>query len=331
MNESEHTVGFSHVIVGVDGRQGGRDAIALARLLVAPRGRLTLAHIRAGGPVPADVAGDAREATSEPPELAQSQRLLECERKAADVTAELRGLAAASVGRGLHQLSEREGADLLTVGSCHRGLLSRVLVGDDTRASLNGAACAVAIAPLAYERDLGGLKTIGVGYDGSEESTAAVLRARELASRYGATVRVLQVARMPASAAGAFNGVAWGNAAEDALNASKRDVTALEGVDGDAVLGLAGEELAAFAKGLDLLVVGSRSYGPLRRLMFGSTSHYLARHVGCPLLILPRIAGAESTPRGVGDQREEVAISAQTGVGNESGRERPSPRISLVT
>jgi hypothetical protein len=36
---------FRHVIVGVDGRPSGRDAIALARLLVAPQERLALAHV----------------------------------------------------------------------------------------------------------------------------------------------------------------------------------------------------------------------------------------------------------------------------------------------
>ena len=37
-----------------------------------------------------------------------------------------------------------------------------------------------------------------------------------------------------------------------------------------------------------LLVVGSRSYGPLGRLMHGSTSQQLARTCRCALLVLPR-------------------------------------------
>jgi len=36
---------FSNVLVGVDGRQGGRDAIALAKQLAAPDGQIALAHI----------------------------------------------------------------------------------------------------------------------------------------------------------------------------------------------------------------------------------------------------------------------------------------------
>ena len=36
---------FKNVLVGVDGRQGGHDAIALARRLAAPDATITLAHI----------------------------------------------------------------------------------------------------------------------------------------------------------------------------------------------------------------------------------------------------------------------------------------------
>jgi nucleotide-binding universal stress UspA family protein len=62
---------------------------------------------------------------------------------------------------------------------------------------------------------------------------------------------------------------------------------------GEAVLGLTGEELAAFGARVDLLVVGSRGYGPLRRLMLGSTSEHLAGHARCPLLVLPRTASRD--------------------------------------
>ena len=62
----------------------------------------------------------------------------------------------------------------------------------------------------------------------------------------------------------------------------------LPGVEGRAVYGLAGEELAAFGDEVDILVVGSRGYGPVRRLVLGSTSDYLERHARCSLLVLPR-------------------------------------------
>ena len=64
----------------------------------------------------------------------------------------------------------------------------------------------------------------------------------------------------------------------------------LPGVEGHAIYGLAGEELARFGDEVDLLVVGSRGYGPLRRLVLGSTSDFLRRHAHGPLLVLPRAA-----------------------------------------
>jgi nucleotide-binding universal stress UspA family protein len=65
----------------------------------------------------------------------------------------------------------------------------------------------------------------------------------------------------------------------------------LKGVEGHAVYGLAGEELAAFGDEVQLLVVGSRGYGPMKRLILGSTADYLERHARCSLLVLPRSAG----------------------------------------
>ena len=73
--------------------------------------------------------------------------------------------------------------------------------------------------------------------------------------------------------------------------ASKR-MKLLADVQGSAVYGLTGEELAALGNEVDLLVVGSRSYGPLKRLVLGSTSDFLERHARCSLLVLPRAATA---------------------------------------
>jgi nucleotide-binding universal stress UspA family protein len=69
----------------------------------------------------------------------------------------------------------------------------------------------------------------------------------------------------------------------------------LPDVEGHAVYGLPGEELAAFGDQVDVLVVGSRSYGPVKRLVLGSTSDYLERHARCSLLVLPRTATCEDS------------------------------------
>ena len=140
---------FNRVVVGVDGGDGGRDAIALAKNLLARGGELTLACIYAGD---AHIyRGASAEYTAA--ERERARELLEKERSQAQVAARLRGRAASSPGRGLHELCELIDPDLLVVGSSRRGLVGRVLIGDDTRGALNGAPCAIAIAPRAIRRN----------------------------------------------------------------------------------------------------------------------------------------------------------------------------------
>jgi len=91
--------------------------------------------------------------------------------------------------RGLHELCETIGADLLVVGSSRPGLLGRVLLGDDTCAALNGSPCAIAVAPAGYVAEPAAMREIGVGYDGSSESAHALQFGRTLALELGAKLR----------------------------------------------------------------------------------------------------------------------------------------------
>ncbi|MFI5004271.1 MAG: universal stress protein [Solirubrobacterales bacterium] len=277
---------FEQVIVGVDGRPTGRDAIALASRLVSPEGRLTLANVHAGElrPVHATTPGMVAE------ERKASHELLERERAAAEVEAELVSFVALSPGRGLHDLAEERGADLLVVGSCGRGALGRAMLGDDTRAALNGAPCAVAIATSGYAEHPLPLARVGIGYDGSPESEAALAAARAVAAQHRAKLIALEVVSVPTYSFTGLTPPALGETIDALIADAKERLRALGDVDGRAVYGLPGEELAEFGDDLDLLVVGSRNYGPLRRLVLGSTSDYLERHARSSLLVLPRLA-----------------------------------------
>jgi nucleotide-binding universal stress UspA family protein len=277
---------FNNVLVGVDGRVGGRDAIALAARLTDPDSRLTLAHVHRGA---------LRQLHAEGSEMASEERraaisLLEAERDATGVEAALVSIEALTPGRGLHEQAEDQGADLLVVGSTTRGSWGRVMLVDDTRAALNGVPCAIAIAPLGYAASSPSFATIGVAYDGSLESVAALEAARGIAASTQATVKALHVLEIPSVAyAGVF---APGAAIEidSMVDEANEHMQELAGVEGRAVYGLAGEELARFGDEVDLLVVGSRGYGPLRRLVLGSTSNFLERHAHSSLLVLPRAA-----------------------------------------
>lgn len=296
---------FQSVIVGVDGRPGGRDAIALASRLASGQAKLVLAHVHNGVQHPVHATTPGLLAA----EREQAHELLERERAASAVTAELLSCVSASPGRGLHDLAEQQHADLLVVGSCSRGLLGRALLGDDTRGSLNGAPCAVAVASGDFAGDPAAIATIGVGYDGSPEAACALAAARALADQTGASIRVLEVVSIPSYSFTGMVPAAMGEGIEIMLEQAGERIAALPGVTGEARYGLPGEELAAFSGRVELLIVGSRNYGPVRRLVLGSTSDYLARHARCSLLVLPRQApsAAQTPPEAVQSGLEPAA------------------------
>ena len=268
---------FNKIVVGVDGRAGGRDAVALARILAAPDARISLAHVH----------GHRAAVRTRAPDEAESRRLLETEREACDIDADVISVPADSIGQGLHQVADVAGADLLVVGSCSRGVAGRVLLGDDTRAALDGAPCAVAIAPSGYAGETRPFATVGVGYDGTRLGAEALGVAREIADARGAKLRVRQVVSIPLTPGAGYAGSAWGSAMVVEVEEAQRDLDRLPDVDAKAVLGMVNDELVSFSDSVDLLVIGARRYGPMHRFVLGTVAQYLAGHARCPLLALP--------------------------------------------
>jgi len=295
---------FKNVLAGVDGRPGGRDAVAFASRLTDPDGRLTLIHVRGGELRPSHAITPGLLAE----ERERAHALLEGERTAAGVEADLISLVSGSPGRGLHEQAEEQHADLIVVGSCSHGAFGRAMLGDDTRAALNGAPCAVAIAPLGYAEHPTPISKVGVAYNSSPEAEAALATARTLAESSGAAVHALEVVTIPTVAYTGLVPPAIGESIDVMLQEATSRMSKLPDAEGHAVYGLAGEELAAFGDRVDILVVGSRSYGPVKRLVLGSTSDYLQRHARCPLLVLPRIPVNDPTDDGV--RSSEVTVDA---------------------
>jgi nucleotide-binding universal stress UspA family protein len=253
---------FDDVLIGVDGRGGGSDAIALAVRLASQRAKLGLAHVYGAGLMPG--RGAALLLASE---REQARVLLERARAEASLDAELFPCAERSIGLGLRQLATSHGCDLLVVGRRHHGLFGRAFHSDDTSAALNGTPCPIAVAPPGFAERRRGLGRIGVGYDGSPESEEALEVAGRLAARGdGATVRAVAVV-------------------DEHRSPPELDTGAIAC---EALSGYPSEVLEGFSQELDLLIVGSRSHGPAGRLFNGSTSNHLARNSGCALLILPR-------------------------------------------
>jgi nucleotide-binding universal stress UspA family protein len=289
---------FNRLLVGVDGHQGGRDAIALAANLSAEDGTMSLVHVFGAGLMP----GRGAELLLSV-ELDESQRLLELARDTAAPTARLIPCADRTIGHALHVLAERHDADLIVVGACRHSFLGRLLLGNDAVSAMNGAPCAVAIAPLGYAERARPCSTIGVGYDGSPESEQALATARALAPRLSATIRALSVVSLQCVPYGEPIAGNWPDPTEALID--------LADVEQDVTYGDPSEELVSFSDDVDLLIVGSRGYGPIGRLMHGSTSNQLARRARCPVLVLPRDIPREPHPDY--DLPFELAISPEAG------------------
>jgi nucleotide-binding universal stress UspA family protein len=271
---------FKNVIVGVDGRSGGRDAAALAHRLLDHRGKLTLVHVHLE--TTAVIVHEFDSAAQK-----EAQRLLESEREAAGGVAEVASIGGTSVAAGLHRYAEEHGADLLIVGTCRRGVVGRVLVGDDTRSSLQCAPCAVAIPPRGYAEVSAPIEIIGVGYDASAESEAALAKARELAGGGGVEIHALIVVaavRFDGSKLAPLNSVMG---TDPRLNELRRRLGELDYVTARPAYGIPVEELGTFGEEVDLLLLGSSIEGPKGRLIANRISKHLARASRCPLMVFP--------------------------------------------
>ena len=206
-------------------------------------------------------------------------------------------LGSSSPARALHELSTDPSTVLVVVGSTTRGAIRRVLPGNIAHELLSGAACPVAIAPRGYaEHDARPLATVGVAFDGSAEAQQALAGARELARRAGATLHIITVVEPLAFAAVPVSAMepaaSGGRLLEDELRTVHDDAVgeSRDLVETQSVLarGEPADVLLEQSRQLDLLVAGSRGYGPLGAVLLGSTTRELMHGAGCPVLIVPR-------------------------------------------
>jgi nucleotide-binding universal stress UspA family protein len=202
----------------------------------------------------------------------------------------------AFAARELQRISERPDCGAIVVGSTTRGPLGRLLVGGVGERLLGGAACPVAIAPRGYgDAPASRLARVGIGFDGSDEARRALEAAVALTRTAGAELRVI-TAFQPLAFGGVPTSALPGASANDTMRAELRtlhdEALAATGegvrVEGRFVEGSADEVLRDQSAELDLLVAGSRGYGPRGAVLMGSATTALARGAACPILVTPR-------------------------------------------
>jgi nucleotide-binding universal stress UspA family protein len=283
------------VIVGVDGSERSVEALAAADLLGPALGRrVVIVHVHPFRQLSSLFSEGEYERLVR--EVAESTFEQIREHLPSVPERRMQLVSESSPAAGLHALAEREGASLIVVGSSHRSRVGRIVVGGTAERLLSGASAPVAVAPAGYAAAGHGLHEVGCGFDGSPESHRALAWAAGLAHAASARLRVLSVYErtLPASlAVGSGMPVASINAVlrrqcEDEL------AQAVSGLDADIDVTetlLDGDPRALLAREsgqLDLLVVGSRGYGPLRAVLLGSVSSALVRSAESPLVVIPR-------------------------------------------
>jgi len=285
------------VLTGVDGTPSGRDAVVLARALAAADDAdvvLVGAYTDPLLPFPPGLRRDAH--------LGRDvERLLLTVREELAPSARTHVKADLSPGRALCHAISDERADLLVLGSSRRVGDGRAGVGRTGRQALHGAGCAIALAAHRLPPADFALRRIVVGVDRSPEAGAALTLARALADAAGARLTAVSVVddRLPATMAPA--GMAVELVQWDELVGAHREQTErllaelserAPALETELRVGEPAEELAAVAaeRAADLLVVGSRRWGPFSRLVVGSTGEELVREAPCSLLLVPRPA-----------------------------------------
>jgi nucleotide-binding universal stress UspA family protein len=284
------------LVIGYDGASGGADALALglgwARQLSA---RAVIVTVYPGpapiGPGRVDVewVADRRR---------EAERLLD---EALTVTSpatsvEFKAVGSGSAPHGLHDVAEELGASLIVLGSQTERRLLATSTGERVIA---GAPCPVAMPPRGWrDRASHDLGRIVVAFVPTPDGRETLGVAAMLARRVGARLHVVTVVAGPAEVMSYRIGEdvdrmyvtaakeTFEHSIEQAISELAPDIEAFgEVVVGDDPV----ETLAGMANSsFDALFMGSRGYGPIRRVLLGGVASRLLRRLDIPAVIVPR-------------------------------------------
>jgi len=207
-------------------------------------------------------------------------------------------------------LAEELKAGLIAVGSRGTSRIKRALMGSVSDSVIRYAHCPVLVVrwePLIFPA------RILVATDGSEEATLAAKTAAELAHRTYSELHLMSVANASSfddvHKAGSVENLRHRaqNVLDDQVNkieqsgreVARKHVRVSQRHPADAIVRVAEET------GANLVVMGSRGLGGLRRALMGSVSDSVVRHAHCPVLVVRK------------DQRQTQLLSGEASSGVE--------------
>ena len=222
----------------------------------------------------------------------EAQALLEEQLAEAGVEARAIATAETSPGRGLHRIADALEADLVVIGSPHRGSLGRVVAGDTARAVIQGAACPVLVARHSARRRSPARSSASLttarpraaprSHGRDDSPSLSALRSASSARRSPRGILTQHLLRHQLGRAGARRASStprpswptpWPSSAT-APPAKRSPASPATSWSGCPTRGPPGPRL--------------RGYGPVRRALLGGSADRIVHAAACPVLVVPR-------------------------------------------
>jgi nucleotide-binding universal stress UspA family protein len=189
-------------------------------------------------------------------------------------------------------LAEEIGVGLIAVGSRGRGRIRRLLMGSVSDAVVRHAYCPVIVVrwkPVVFPAKM------LLATDGSEEARLALQTAADLSERTGSELHVVHVGEVPLVYHPERHGyrIQYERDEKEARELLETQVAGIKAAAATVAqehlrMGKADEHIVVLAEelGADLIVMGSRGLGGVKRALMGSVSDSVVRHAHCPVLVV---------------------------------------------
>jgi nucleotide-binding universal stress UspA family protein len=201
-----------------------------------------------------------------------------------------------SVSGGLLEIIEEVGAEVLALGSLPSGGRGQIVIGSTADWLLHASPVPVALSPRGYRSSTGTLTRLTCSYSATPDTIDVVRRCFEFGERSGVPVRIITFAVRgktmypPEVGLDAEDSIleAWASQAREILESLKTEGIVGEQVALQVVTGRSWKEAlekADWEEG-EILALGTRTRGDIRRVFLGSRSAKIIRESPVPVLVL---------------------------------------------
>jgi nucleotide-binding universal stress UspA family protein len=282
---------ITHIAAGADGSDEGKDAVALAAGLASLTGAgLSLLNVFPTTLYPTPGTDDRATLRKQADESLQRDR----DELAPDAI--IHSVADLSVSRALLQFAHETHVEMTVIGSAPDAPPARARIGRSGRQLLHDMPFALVLAPRGSRGRKFELRRVGLGDDGGPEAKVARDVAIELCRAAGATLVIKSVIsnHVPIFAGAAPEALpeyeaGWEAERSQAQTELEQQAAQLDvPTEISSVLGDPGHELRGLSDDVDLIVVGSRRWGPIARVVTGGVGETLVSDAGCAVVIVPR-------------------------------------------